>query len=481
MGVAVNLSPDPVQSFRDNNGNPLSGGKLFTYAAGTTTKQATYTDSTGTTQNANPVILNSRGEASVWLASGGYKFVLSPSTDSDPPTNPIWTQDNIVVNAVVPLPLPSNFPLATGYKFGAVSTVATTAVLPANTYNNGSSGVGATLTANANGVLTVDGYAVALNDIVIVKNEAAPANNGIYICTTAGAVGAAYVLTRTTWFNTNATAVTALYPVGSAGTANAGTRWLFTNPGTVIFGTTAISFSQWTPTTLNYIDASGNLAVLGFQYDSNGIMGFNGRLDIAAPSGDVGLNVGGGIGMVDTSAAFNVTQGATSSVTLTANRTITWDVANGNRTLKLTGNAVLNQDVSTAGSPSFANVIGSGNFVLENNSTLTGATTAAGIATGSFTQAGATQNTWFTAISNATLVAASANSTWLITVNSQNQANAIYLLTSGGTGGGAALTLTQLATGTNCAAQLDGSGNLQIRQTAVGSFQVAAMWIRFGQ
>lgn len=90
------LSPLPVQRFCDNNGNPLSGGKLFTYAAGTTTKTATYTDSTGGTPNTNPVVLNTRGEANVWLAAGtAYKIVLSPSTDTDPPTNPIWTVDNV--------------------------------------------------------------------------------------------------------------------------------------------------------------------------------------------------------------------------------------------------------------------------------------------------------------------------------------------------------------------------------------------------
>lgn len=96
MTATVNLAPLPKQRFVDNNGVPLAGGKLFTYIAGSTTKQASYTDSTGTTPNANPVILDSRGEASVWLDQTlAYKVVLAPATDSDPPTNPIWTQDGI--------------------------------------------------------------------------------------------------------------------------------------------------------------------------------------------------------------------------------------------------------------------------------------------------------------------------------------------------------------------------------------------------
>jgi hypothetical protein len=92
----MNLSPLPIQKFFGNDGNPLNGGLLFTYVAGTTTKLATYKDSTGGPVNTNPIVLDYRGEANIWLdPSLTYKFVLSPSTDTDPPTNPIWTVDNI--------------------------------------------------------------------------------------------------------------------------------------------------------------------------------------------------------------------------------------------------------------------------------------------------------------------------------------------------------------------------------------------------
>lgn len=92
----MNLSPLPIQKFFDNNGNPLVGGLLFTYIAGTTTKIATYTDSTGGATNTNPIVLNFRGEANVWLdPTLTYKFVLAPAGDTDPPTRPIWTVDQI--------------------------------------------------------------------------------------------------------------------------------------------------------------------------------------------------------------------------------------------------------------------------------------------------------------------------------------------------------------------------------------------------
>jgi hypothetical protein len=84
------LATPPKLQFLDANGAPLVGGKLYTYAAGTTTPQVSYTDFSGGTANANPVILDSRGEASVWLGTALYKMALYDSTNVL-----IWTVDNI--------------------------------------------------------------------------------------------------------------------------------------------------------------------------------------------------------------------------------------------------------------------------------------------------------------------------------------------------------------------------------------------------
>src|ERR1035437_5783715 len=90
------IAPLPKLRFVDNNGNSLVGGLLFTYAAGSVTKQTTFTDSTGGTPNTNPIVLDARGECNCWLdPSLPYKFTLSPANDTDPPTNPIWTEDNV--------------------------------------------------------------------------------------------------------------------------------------------------------------------------------------------------------------------------------------------------------------------------------------------------------------------------------------------------------------------------------------------------
>lgn len=63
----------------DNNGNPLNAGTVSTFAAGTVTPLASYTDSTGATPGANPVVLDSAGRAQIWLSANAYKFVIKNS------------------------------------------------------------------------------------------------------------------------------------------------------------------------------------------------------------------------------------------------------------------------------------------------------------------------------------------------------------------------------------------------------------------
>jgi hypothetical protein len=84
--------PIPTLRFRefDANGEPLSGGKVHTYLAGTTIPLATYTDPSEETPNTNPVILDSEGYADIYLGDASYKFVV---TDADDVVR--YTRDNI--------------------------------------------------------------------------------------------------------------------------------------------------------------------------------------------------------------------------------------------------------------------------------------------------------------------------------------------------------------------------------------------------
>ena len=78
----ASLSPSPKLQFFGTDGLPLVGGKLYTYAAGTTTPIATYTDHTAANLNTNPVILDSAGQAGVWLTDTmTYKYTLTDAND----------------------------------------------------------------------------------------------------------------------------------------------------------------------------------------------------------------------------------------------------------------------------------------------------------------------------------------------------------------------------------------------------------------
>lgn len=89
------LAPLGKIQYFTNAGAPADGYQLFFYEAGTSTKATTYSDADLTTPNANPVVLDSSGRATIFLAPGSYKIVYTTDTDSDPPTSPIWTVDGV--------------------------------------------------------------------------------------------------------------------------------------------------------------------------------------------------------------------------------------------------------------------------------------------------------------------------------------------------------------------------------------------------
>jgi hypothetical protein len=133
---------------------------------------------------------------------------------------------------------------AQGLDAKPTATVATAAALPALTYANGTSGVGATLTASANGALTVDGYGVAATDLVLVKSQVAGLQNGLYTVTQPGTGSTPFILTRHTAMDTAAEFTTAFVVVEDAGATNANTLWVCTNSAAPTVGTTAITFTQ---------------------------------------------------------------------------------------------------------------------------------------------------------------------------------------------------------------------------------------------
>jgi hypothetical protein len=138
--VTTMLSPVARQYFFGPGGVPAVGYKLCSFSAGTTSPLATYTDSSGSFQASNPIILDGFGSASIWLAGLSYKFqLLSPGTDSTCATGTQqWVVDNIsdvaylaTLNAVL---LTGNQSIAGNKVFTGSTTFSGTA-----TFNNGAS------------------------------------------------------------------------------------------------------------------------------------------------------------------------------------------------------------------------------------------------------------------------------------------------------------------------------------------------------
>jgi hypothetical protein len=90
------VAPFPKHVFLNNNGEPCTSCLVFTYLSGSSTKVSTFTDVNLSSSNTNPIVLDSSGRATIFLTPGvSYKFILSPSSDSDPPAAPIWTVDGV--------------------------------------------------------------------------------------------------------------------------------------------------------------------------------------------------------------------------------------------------------------------------------------------------------------------------------------------------------------------------------------------------
>lgn len=174
--------------------------------------------------------------ATINIASGGSLTIASGATFQSS-TTPSAASDVVTKGYVDSL--------AQGTPMKPTARVATTGALsPTNTYSNGASGVGATLTATGNGILTVDGVNTVLNDIILVKDEASGLKNGVYQVTTQGTAGVPYVLTRVVGMDISTEFAGGVVPVESEGTTNKNSLWLCNNTSAPTVGTTSITFTQ---------------------------------------------------------------------------------------------------------------------------------------------------------------------------------------------------------------------------------------------
>ena len=140
----------------------------------------------------------------------------------------------------------------------------TTADLSA-TYNNGSSGVGATLTASSNGAIVVDGVSLSVGDRLLVKNQTTASENGIYVVSTQGDGSTAFVLTRATPEDQPSELSGGAFVFVEEGTANADNGYVFTHTGAPTFGTTALDVAQFSGA--GQIDSGAALSKTGNRLD----------------------------------------------------------------------------------------------------------------------------------------------------------------------------------------------------------------------
>lgn len=159
--------------------------------------------------------------------------------------------------------------------------LATTTALPANTYSNGTGGVGATLTGLSVGQLTIDGFNVAVGNRVLIKNEANSAYNGAYTVTVDGSA-AVYVLTRATDFDTTGSGEISnnAYFYVTAGSTNAGSSWVLSQTAAITVGTTALPFTLFAAAQIytggTNIDVTGTvISLTGTVAPTNGGTGVN--------------------------------------------------------------------------------------------------------------------------------------------------------------------------------------------------------------
>jgi len=222
-----------------------NAGSLVPFAAGTKNVFVTYPSSRSVYLSAAGLAVDVLDIGTLGTSTANITTAnITAGTVSTTPTNNTDIVNKAYADAI-----------ASGIHFHEAVAYATTAALPANTYNNGASGVGATLTANANGALTVDGHTFTSptddGTRILVKNEAAGANNGVYTLSQAGnsSPGAPYILTRATDFDSVGTGVDQIdegdFFLVTGGTANINTAWVQQTAPPITIGTTAIVFQQF--------------------------------------------------------------------------------------------------------------------------------------------------------------------------------------------------------------------------------------------
>jgi hypothetical protein len=245
---------------------------------------------------------------------------------------------------------------AAGIHYHTPARVEAPANLP-STYDNGTSGVGATLTNSGTQVaIVIDGIALSSSDRVLVYQQTDPAHNGVYTVTTVGSVSTNWVLTRATDADSYEPSDPDALGQGdaffiSAGDTGAGETYVMTTVGTITFGTTGIVFTQISATAI--YSAGAGLTLTGQEFSLNTPVA-------SATALATGRTIGMTGDVVWTSAAFDGSGNVTGTATIQPD-----SVALGTDT---TGNYVATGAVSGTGLSGSSSSEG-GTFTVTSNAT----------------------------------------------------------------------------------------------------------------
>jgi hypothetical protein len=368
------------------------------------------------------VVLVPSGNGTVDVSSKRITNVATPTGDTD-------AANKAYVDSV-----------AQGLNIKASVYVATYAALPAYTYNNGTSGVGATITANAFGALVVDGQTIStVGTRVLVKNETAgnAPYNGIYTLTTAGGVAAYFVLTRSLDMNV-AAEFDGAFTFVSVGTNNADTGWVQTGE-IVTVGTTPVVWTQFSGAGQYTANTSAGLSLTGTIFSAkvdgniHPTTAFDGQGNIYVPAGaafttpNIGAATGTSVDLSGNVLAGNINSNA---MITTANLEVSVGIITGNITANASANIVGNLTANNATVTNLLTVSGNANVALTLNGNVanfSGNLTAANANLGNLATANyvnvSTQINGNVANFSGNLTAANANLGNLVEANYVNVAN----------------------------------------------------------
>ena len=223
------------------------------YAASSSAMGTTTTGTTGQILTANTGSAPTWSNGSITIGSTNIVLGTTAPTISGLTTLTLTQDPTAALQASTKQYVDNQVATVSNTTFHTASAYATTANLTAN-YANGTGGVGATLTnAGALAALTIDGYTFTATDVtngtrVLVKDQSSGLQNGIYVVTNQGSGAVAWVLTRSSDFNTVGTGPnyleTGAATFVSSGSINASTSWVMTASGTITVGSTALTWAQ---------------------------------------------------------------------------------------------------------------------------------------------------------------------------------------------------------------------------------------------